>query len=54
MPKDFKFKFPDVTSKTERDKKSEKDAESEVEQAKSQFRKNTKGARRGIPTFFGL
>ena len=56
-PKDFTFEFPDVTAKPELDKKSEKAAEGEVEQAKAQFgkyMKDTKGAKKGIPTFFGL
>ena len=57
FPKDYKWEFPDVTTKPETDQKSEKKAESEVVQAKKEFKKSaglSKGTRKGIPTFFGL
>ena len=54
LPKDFQFEFPDVTEKPESDKKQEKQAETEVNQAKKQFKKFSRGTRKGIPSFFGL
>ena len=54
MPKDYKFEFPDVTSKPEADKKQEKEGESEVKEAKKQFRKYAGGTKKGVPAFFGL
>ena len=53
MPKDFKFEFPDVTSKPESDKKQEKEAENEIEKSKKEFKKFSRGTK-GIPSFFGL
>ena len=54
MPKDYKFEFPDVTTKPEADKKQEKESASEVDEAKKQFRKYTRGTKQGVPSFFGL
>ena len=54
MPKDYKFEFPNVTEQPESDKKSAKDAETEVETTKRIYMKNAKGAKRGIPSFFGI
>ena len=54
MPKDYKFEFPDVTTKPESEQKQEKEAEGEVELAKKQYIKYAKGAKRGVPSFFGI
>ena len=54
MPKDYKFEFPDVTARSASDVKQEKEAEGEVELAKKQYIKYQKGAKRGVPSFFGL
>ena len=54
MPKDYKFEFPNVTEQPESEKKQAKDAETEVETTKRIYMKNAKGAKRGIPSFFGI
>ena len=54
MPKDYKFEFPDVTTKPESEQKQEKEAEGEVELAKKQYIKYAKGVKRGVPSFFGI